>query len=199
MADDTAGLLTAIGTEKAHVLGVSMGGMIAQELVLNHPQRVQGLVLGCTTCGPSHGVSVPAETLARFGGIVNLPMGERIRKFWEITITPEFVTSGNAFLDGIIEIGMKTPTPMETLGRQLAAVQSFDTYDRLPQIASPTLIVHGDRDVLIPVGNADVLHERIPGSRVRIVPGVGHCFFWEKPQESAGAIVDFLSKAPVAA
>ncbi|MDO8613587.1 MAG: alpha/beta hydrolase, partial [Dehalococcoidia bacterium] len=75
------------------------------------------------------------------------------------------------------------------------AVQSFDTYDRLPQVQAPTLVIHGDRDQLVPVENADILHERIPGSQVRIVPGVGHCFFWEKPEESAGAIVEFLKSA----
>ena len=71
----------------------------------------------------------------------------------------------------------------------------FDTYERLPEIKAPTLIVHGDRDRLVPVGNADILQERIAGSRVRIIPGVVHMFFWEKPEESAGAIVEFLKTA----
>lgn len=199
MADDAAGLLDELGIEKAHVLGISLGGMIAQELVLNHARRVQGLVLGCTSCGASHGVSVPAETLARFGGLMNLPVKERIRRFWEITVTQEFMESGKRFLDEIIEIALKTPTPMETFVKQIAAAQSFDTYERLPQIAAPTLIIHGDRDALIPVGNADVLTKQIRGSQVRIVRGVGHCFFWEKPEESAGAIVEFLAQVPVAA
>lgn len=197
MADDAVGLLSALGIEKAHVFGISMGGMIAQEIVLNYPERVQGLALGCTACGPSHSVAPPADTLAKFGQMMSLPVEERIRQFWNITITPEFTVSGKRFLDEIIEMGMQTPTPMETFGRQLAAGQGFDTYDRLPQVKAPTLIIHGDRDVLIPVANADVLHQQIAGSQLRIITGVGHCFFWEKPEESATAIVEFLAKLPV--
>ncbi len=199
MADDAAGLMAELGIERAHVMGISMGGMIAQELVLNHPERVQGLVLGCTNCGPGRGIPAPQETIAKFGQIASLPVEERIRRFWGITITPEFEESGKEFLDRIIAIAMETPTPMETFGRQFAAAMAFDTYERLPQIKAPTLIIHGDRDFLVPVGNADVLHSQISGSQVRIVPGVGHCFFWEKPDASADAIVEFLTKVPVGA
>lgn len=199
MADDAVALLDALNIERPHVLGISMGGMIAQEMVINYPQRVQGLALGCTTCGPAHGVATPAETVARFGGMMQLPMEERIRGFWEVTITPGFIVSGAKFLDEIIETGMKSPTPMETFGRQMGAAQSFDTYARLPQIKAPTLVIHGDRDMLVPPGNADVLAKQIVGSQTCIISGVGHMFFWEKAEESAGAIVVFLAKVPVAA
>src|SRR6266508_3500036 len=196
---DAAGLMESIGIEKAHVFGISMGGMIAQELVLNHPQRVQGLVLGCTNCGPAHSVTVPAETLNRFGQIMSLPVEERIREFWNVAVTPQFIEGSAAFLDHIMEIGMVHPTPMETFGRQFAAIQAFDSYDRLPQIKSPTLIIQGDMDALVPAENAQVLHDRIPGSRVRIVQGTGHCFFWEQPEEVVEEIVAFLSKVAVGA
>ena len=199
MADDDAGLLEALGIERAHVFGISMGGMIAQELALNHAQRVQGLVLGYTNCGPAHSVAAPADTLARFGQLMSMPLEERVKQFWLMAVTPEFVETGKQFLDAILKAALETPTPWETFGSQFAAVQAFDTYERLPQIKAPTLIIHGGRDVLMPVANADVLKQRIAGSQVRIVPGVGHCFFWEKPEESAGAIVEFLSSVPAAA
>jgi len=199
MADDAARLMDAIGIEKPHVFGISMGGMIAQEFVLNHPDRVQGLVLGCTNCGPAHSVTIPAETLAKFGQIMSLPVEERIREFWNINVTPQFIANGTTFLNHIMELGMATPTPVETFGRQFGAAQSFDTYDRLPQIKSPTLIIQGDMDALVPVENAEVLHGRIAGSRVRIVRGTGHCFFWEKPEEVVEEIVGFLSSVPVGA
>jgi len=199
MADDAAELMDAIGIGKAHVFGISMGGMIAQEVVLNHPQKVQRLVLGCTNCGPAHSVAVSAQTLARFGQIMQLPVEERIQRYWEITVTPEFVQSRADFLARIIELGMTTPTPMETFGRQFGAAQAFDTHDRLSQIKSPTLILHGNRDILVPAENAEILHEQIPGSRVRIVQGTGHCFFWEEPEEVVQEVVGFLSKASVGA
>ena len=195
MADDAAGLLRELGTARAHVLGISMGGMIAQELALNHPQAVRGLVLGCTFCGPAHGVHLPPQTLARLGQVGALPLGQRIEQFWLITVTQRFIETNKPFLDGIIQTHLATPTPWETFGRQFVAVQSFDTYDRLPQIKAPTLIVQGDQDMLIPVQNADILRERIPGAQARIITDVGHCFFWEKPEESAGAIVEFLKSA----
>jgi 3-oxoadipate enol-lactonase len=198
MAEDAAGLMEAIGLEQAHVFGISMGGMIAQELVLNHPDRVQGLVLGCTTCGPAHSVPVPAQTLAQFGQIMQLPMEERIERFWGITVTPEFKEERADFLRRILELGMATPTPMETFALQFGAIQAMDTYNRLPQIKSPTLVIHGDRDILVPVENADILRGQIPGSRVRIVERTGHCFFWEEPEEVVDELVGFLSGVPVA-
>jgi pimeloyl-ACP methyl ester carboxylesterase len=198
MADDAAGLLTVLGIEKAHVLGISMGGMIAQELVLNYPERVQRLVLGCTNCGPAHSVAASAELLTKFGQIMSMPQEERIKQFWLVTVTQEFVDRAQAFLDDIIESGAKSPTPMETFGRQFGAAQSFDTFERLPQITAQTLVIHGDRDILVPAGNADVLQQQIVGSQKRILADVGHCFFWEKPEESAAAVVEFLVRVPVA-
>ena len=199
MAEDASALLRAIGIGKAHVFGISMGGMIAQELAIRHPEQVQGLVLGCTACGPAHSVAVPADTIAKFGQMVQLPMEERVQRFWEITVTPEFKEERADFLTRIIELGMAMPTPMETFGQQLAAIQGHDTYDRLPQIKSPTLILHGNKDILVPFENAAILHERIPGSQVRIVDGTGHCFFWERPDAVIEEVVGFLSKAPVGA
>jgi 3-oxoadipate enol-lactonase len=196
MADDAARLLRELDIQRAHVLGISMGGMIAQELALNHPDAMQGLVLGCTNCGPAHSVPPGPETMATLGQAATLPMEERIRQFWLVTVTPEFVETNGEFLNQIMEVSLATPTPWATFGRQFVAIQSFDTYERLPQVQAPTLIIHGNRDTLVPVGNAEVLGERIGRSQVRIVPGVGHCFFWEKPAESAEAIVEFLSSVP---
>jgi len=196
MAEDAAGLMRELGIEKAHVFGISMGGMIAQELVLNHPAQVQGLVLGCTNCGPAHSVQVPAELMSKFGAMMNLPVEERIRQFWQMTVTTEFVERAQEFLDGIMAMALATPTPWQTFGLQFAAIQAFDSYERLPQVQAPTLIIHGNRDALVPVENADVLQQRIGGARVRIIEGAGHCFFWEKPEESAQAIVEFLAQVP---
>jgi pimeloyl-ACP methyl ester carboxylesterase len=173
-----------------------MGGMIAQELVLNHPDAVQGLVLGCTYCGPAHSVPVPMETVSRVGQITGLTVEERIAEFWKLTVTEPFIASGKEFLDGIIQVHLDTPTPWATFGLQFAAVQQFDTFDRLPGVKAPTLIIHGDKDILIPYGNADILHKQIPGSRLHTVNDVGHCFFWEKPEESAAVVSEFLASVP---
>ncbi len=199
MADDAASLLSELGFQRAHVFGISMGGMIAQELVLNHPERVQGLVLGCTNCGQAHGVPVPAENVARLRELATLSGEERARKYLEVTITPEFALNGKDFLNDIMQIDQRTPTPAETYAKQMAAAQTFDSYDRLPQITAPTLIIHGDRDQLLAPENAQILASRIPGAEVRIVSNAAHMFFWEKPEESASAIADFLSRVPLPA
>ena len=193
MADDVAGLLAEVGIEKAHVLGISMGGMIAQELVLNHPQVVQGLALGCTTPGWSQGVQPSQEVLALLAPVPGVSPEEQFRKAWPAIVTPEFVEREREFLEEMLRSGLENPTPVDTMGQQMAAIMRFDSYERLPQIQSPTLIIHGDKDVLVPTKNGHILQERIADSTLRIVPEVAHMFFWEKPAESAGVIVEFLS------
>ncbi len=199
MADDAAGLLGELGFSKAHVLGISMGGMIAQELVLNHPERVQGLVLGCTTPGQSHGVQPSPEIMALLMPTVGLSLEEQFRKAWPAIVTPEFVDDQREFLEEMLRIGLENVVTIDTLVRQAVAIQAFDAYERLPEIHAPTFIIHGEKDQLIPPQNGDILSERIPGSTLRILPGAAHMFFWEKPAESAEAIVEFLATVPAPA
>jgi len=123
---------------------------------------------------------------------------ERIRQFLLAAVTPDFVERAEKeFWAWVTSTWLAAPTPWETIVRHSMAVESFDTYERLPQIQAPTLIIHGDRDLVMPVENAEMLRQHIHGSLVRIVPGVGHLFFWEKPQEAAQAIVEFLSSVAV--
>ena len=199
MADDAAGLLGELGIGKAHVLGISMGGMIAQELVLDYPERVRGLVLGCTTPGWSQGVPPSQETTALLMPTPGVSLEEQFRKAWPAIVTPELVEREREFLEEMLRIGLENVTPMDTMMRQAAAIQAFDAYERLPQIQAPTFIIHGDKDQLMPPQNADILRERVPGSTLRTVSGAAHMFFWEKPGESAEAIVEFLSSVPAAA
>jgi len=199
MAEDAAGLLRELGIGKAHVLGISMGGMIAQELALNHPGRVQGLVLGCTMPGSSRSVQPSQEVMALIMPVQGLSLEEQFRKAWPAIMTPEFVQGERNFLEDMLRIGLQNATPVDTIMRQAVSIQGFDTYDRLPQIQAPTLIIHGDKDQLIPPQNADILRERIRSSTLRMLPGAAHMFFWEKPAESAEVIVEFLSSVPAPA
>ena len=112
-------------------------------------------------------------------------------------VSPEFGESGREFMDEMIDLHMGTSS--QAFGRQFGAIASFDSYERLPQIEAPTLIIHGDKDIIIPAENAGVLRERIRGAQAEIVPGAGHQFFWEKPAESAGAILKFLASVPTPA
>jgi pimeloyl-ACP methyl ester carboxylesterase len=199
MADDASGLLRELGIEKTHVCGISMGGMIAQELALSHPEQVQALVLGCTTPGGSRGVQPAPEVVALLVPVPGTSPEEQFRKAWPAIVTPEFVEREQEFLEETLRVGLTNLTPVDTMVRQMTAIQAFDTCDRLPQIQAATFIIHGDMDRLIPPQNAEILHEGIPGSTLRLVPGAAHMFFWEKPAESAQAIVEFVSSVPTPA
>jgi pimeloyl-ACP methyl ester carboxylesterase len=204
MADDAAGLLRELGIDKAHVLGISMGGMIAQDFAIRHGGLVQGLVLGCTGTGAAHAIPATPETMARLGQSMALPAEERVRAFWAVTVTPEFLETGSTFFDEMMEAAVAAPPEVlaqlqTTMALQFAAITTFSSYDRLGEIKAPTLVIHGNADVLVPPENGKIIHERIPGSQMYTIERAGHCFFWEKPEEASRVIVEFLSKVPAAA
>ena len=196
MADDAANLLSALGIERAHVFGVSMGGMIAQEFALTYPERLSGIVLGCTTPGGPNAATASTETLKMLAPAPGSSREDQIRAAWPAMCTPSFIESDRDFLEAMLSEALVHPTPLDTIVKQMAAVREFDAYDRLGQIRAPTLVVHGDVDVLIPRANGALLRERIPGAEMVQISGVGHMFWWEKPEESAQAIVEFLSRVP---
>lgn len=196
LADDAANLLDALGIDRAHVFSVSLGGMIAQELALNHPQRVERLVLGCTFCGGTNAVSAGPDVTAMLMPQPGMSRDDQMRATWPALMTERTIAEKRSFLEEMLRLDAETPTPPETVIAQIAAVGQFDTYGRLPSIACPTLVLHGDDDVLIPTENARILHERIPGSSLEIMPAAGHMFFWEYPEETAATLVSFLLKVP---
>lgn len=196
MADDAAALLDALGVDRAHVFGVSMGGMIAQELALNHAERVDRLVLGCTFAGGPNAVRAGADVMALLTPQAGQSAEEQIRRTRPALVTERTMRERGEFLDEMMRIDLETPTPLETVVKQLAAIGEFDTYDRLPSIRAPTLVIHGDSDVLVPAENARILHERIPGSTLEIVPEAGHMFFWDQPEETAAILTSFLLRVP---
>ena len=190
MADDAAGLLQHLGLQRAHVFGVSMGGMIAQELVLRYPKRVNRLILGCTNCGGAHAILAPLSVLEKLLTPPDMPREEAIRRQWPVIFSPAFAKNHPEFLDRMTERSMAHPTPFHSAIRQAMAIQRFNTYGRLGQIVAPTLVVSGDKDVLIPPANASLLADRIPDATLEIFPDAGHGFFWERPR----ALVDLLGE-----
>jgi pimeloyl-ACP methyl ester carboxylesterase len=197
MADDAAGLLDHLGIARAHVYGVSMGGMIAQELVLRHPARVRSLVLGCTLCGGEHAtMPEPAILEALVDAVASMSRGDPagwVDRQLPLLFTPEWVAANPAIRDVFLMLApMLPPTPPETAHQTMAGISGWTSHDRLPGIAAPTLVVHGDRDVLIPVENAHVLAQRIPGARLHIVPGAGHGYPAQDPVGVHQLVTDFL-------
>lgn len=196
MAGDTVALLDALDVKRPHVFGISMGGMIAQEIVLNYPERVNGLVLGCTTPGWSHGQVASPEVTAAMVPEPGLSREEQVRRFWTVICSPAFLESGAAFLEEMLVTSLEQPTPIETLMKQAVAIQTFDSFGRLGQIKAPTLVVHGDIDRLVPPANGDVLAAGIAGAEKLTLSGAAHMFFWEQPEKAAGGVINFLARVP---
>lgn len=198
MADDAVALLDALGIRKAHVFGVSMGGMIAQELVLAYPERVEGLVLGCTAAGGPTMVLADQEVRDMMTPVPGLTREEQVRKMWP-GITTQAMIEARTFLEEQLKVSLAKPTPVDTILKQAVAIASFNVYDRLTTITKPTLVIHGDKDRLVPLPNGRIVHERIPGSRFEVLPGAAHMFFWEYPKEAAALVTSFLETVPVSA
>jgi pimeloyl-ACP methyl ester carboxylesterase len=185
MADHAAGLLAALGLDDAHVLGISMGGMIAQELALNHPERIRTMTLGCTYCGGEGSALASEEDLSGLVEAMGSGDSERaLRAGWEINVSAAFAADEQAYA-AFHEIATRRAVALPVIMQQMQACAAHDTNARLPQIAAPTLVIHGTEDRLLPVQNGRLIASRIPGAQLEIFDGVGHLFFWERPERSA--------------
>jgi pimeloyl-ACP methyl ester carboxylesterase len=185
LADDAVALLDLLEIESAHVMGISMGGMTAQELVLRHPERVRTLVLGCTTAGGPDSSPPDPVVVQRLGELFMAGrVGEAMTEGFRFNVSPEFADDERnvaIFRD----IATELPMDLQIMWAQLQAVSSHDTAARLAEIEAPTLIVHGSVDRILPVANAHHLARLMPDARLEIFEGVGHLFWWERPDRSA--------------
>ncbi|HEX3737337.1 MAG TPA: alpha/beta fold hydrolase [Solirubrobacterales bacterium] len=185
LAADAVAVMDAAGLETAHVLGISMGGMTAQELALAVPERLRTLTLGCTyPGGPGSSLIDPADAgplLEAFGS------GDLDRVFkaaYEVNLSPGFRAEGPHYADFTAMAGA-LPARQATVQLQIQAIGGHDTQARLAEIGAPTLVVHGTEDKMIPVANGELIASLIPGAKLEILEGVGHMFWWEQPEHSA--------------
>lgn len=194
LVGDAAGLLERLGIASAHIYGVSMGGMVAQELALRYPELVSSLVLGATTCGSGHAAMPSQETLQKLFGIMTLSPEEAVKVATSVTFSPTFIERHpDKINDWLIKGAESPPSPMG-FKRQAEAAAGFDTYDRLPQIRVPTLILAGTADQLIPSDNSRILASRIPSAKLVLFEGAGHGYLWEAEEEANRTVHDFLRK-----
>jgi 3-oxoadipate enol-lactonase len=185
LAQDAAGLLAALEIETAHVLGISMGGMVAQELALGHPEAIRTLALGCTYCGGDGSALTSEAVMQRLAEAMGSGDREQaIRTGWEVNVSPAFAANEQAYAR-FLQVGLNHAVAVPVIMRQLQAIVGHDTSGRLGEIAAPTLVVHGTADQMVPVQNGRMIAGLIPGSQLEIFDGVGHLFFWEEPERSA--------------
>ena len=189
MARDAASVLDAAGVTSAHVIGFSMGGMIAQELALLYPDRVRKLVLGCTFCGGKQAVRATQEVERTLVGKVFQSRASRIAALPPILYDPH-TPRDRIELD--LNLLRQNPPRVLTFLWQAAAIRQWGSYDRLPQITAPTLVIHGETDRLVPPENAKILADRIPGAKLVMLPEAGHIFPTDQPELSREELVRFL-------
>jgi pimeloyl-ACP methyl ester carboxylesterase len=183
LADDVAHLLRTIGVSSAHIVGASFGGFVAQEFALKYPSMTRKLVLCCTSFGgPNHIIPAP-ETLMALASTKGLNSEERMRANLLLAFTPEFVRTEEAEVDRIIHLRATNDVPEHIYLSQLQAAMNFNVESRLSEITSPTLVVSGDTDVIVPVQNSFNLVNKIPGAKLHIVKGGSHTFFIEQSHE----------------
>lgn len=196
MADDASNLLRALEIDKAKVFGVSMGGMIAQELALRHPEQVERIVLGCTMAGGPSARQPALEVIEKLLTGSKLMATDPERGFdliLPVLMPPEFIAE-HPEVKAMMIAGAKMfpPTPPETVDRAAAGIQQFNACDRLAQIKCPVMIVHGDKDVLVVPENAEIIKSKIPHAELYMIPGAGHAFQAPDPVGINQRIVGWL-------
>ena len=197
MAEDAVAVLDAAGVESAHVLGVSMGGYIAQALAVAHPTRVRSLILGCTACGGPDAVTAEPEVLAALTARGSMSAEEGVRVMIPFIYDPGTPAE---VIDQDLALRLQNyPTEKGYMG-QLQAIASHQTYDRLNEVSVPTLVIHGQSDRLVPHDNGADIARRIPGARFVSLPNASHIFFTDQPDATQAAIDEFLAEvSPVGA
>jgi 3-oxoadipate enol-lactonase len=183
MAADAVQVLAEAAVARAHVVGTSLGGMIAQELALAYPERVEKLVLACTTPGGPQAFPMPQRTVELMQARATLR--EYVQNALEPDPRPELV-------DRILVHRERTAQRFEPWAAQAAAGATFDAHDRLGSLTAPALVQHGDGDVVVDPRNADLLAAAIPGARSSIYAGCGHLFMWQEPGRFVRELEEFL-------
>jgi 3-oxoadipate enol-lactonase len=182
MADDALAVLDAAGVERAHVYGISLGGMVAQELALHHPERVQTLVLGATTGGGPEAVLARSQPLTFFVRVGAMAPEEAE---WAAVPYNYGLRTRRQHGERIAEdIATRVQNQTDTLAylHQVAAAASHNTVGRLGSIRVPTLVVHGEEDLVMPPRNGHLLAKAIPGAELKLWPGAGHLYVTDEPE-----------------
>jgi 3-oxoadipate enol-lactonase len=192
MAADAVQVLDEAGVGRAHVVGTSLGGMIAQELALTYPERVDRLVLACTTPGGPRAYPMPQVTADLIAEAATLEPAVALRRFVENALSPTTVAERPEIVERILEHRVATAQDRAAWAAQAAAGASFDAYDRLPGLAAPTLVQTGTNDVVVDPRNSFLLCELLPNRDDAHFPPFGHLFFWETPDGFLHNVITFL-------
>jgi 3-oxoadipate enol-lactonase len=191
LADDAKALVDALGITGFHLMGVSMGGMIAQEYALAYPDDLRSVTFACTYAAPGPFCSRMFAMWADMAPVLGVPFVMRDVTLWAFTV-PFFEQRGEELAE--FEIAMRyMDQPVHAYLAQLAVIQQHDTAGSLGQITTPALVLAGEQDILIPVSLSRRIHEGIPGSEWATTRG-GHACVWEHPAEFNQTFLDFVRR-----
>ncbi|HEY8173039.1 MAG TPA: alpha/beta hydrolase [Dehalococcoidia bacterium] len=193
-ADDAAALLDALDVPAAFVYGSSMGGMIAQQLTLRHPARVRALILGCTTAGAVNGVRPAVETVQKMVHNQTLSGDEAIAAGWSLGYSAAYIESHWDALMERSRSASRYAAPAASYMRQVIASAKHDVWDHIGTIECPVMIIHGSEDLMIPVGNAHLIKERLPHAELHILDGMGHGYNLEGQAQADPLVIDFVQR-----
>lgn len=191
MASDAAAVLDAAKVDSAHVFGVSMGGMIAQEFALQYPKRVRSLILGCTAAGG------PTAVRAEQDAIAMLKTRDRMSPDQALQAPVPFIydpATPQERIDDDLELRRPWLPRPEGYAAQLQGVLAWEGYSRLPAIHAPTLVIHGESDRLVPPANGKLIAERIPGSKLVMIPHASHLFLTDQTESATHIVLRFLEE-----
>lgn len=199
LADDTAGLLQALGISRAAVMGHSMGGFVAQALVLSRPEMVSKLILSSTNFGGPRHIPITREAMAVLMDTSGDPL-ERLRRGIVISTAPGFAEREPALVREWLAYRARNPLDPAAYQAQmaigLALLSEEASFEhKLKGVRVPTLILFGEHDKVVPPGNAELLAKAIPNARVKILPDAGHFFPLEAPEAAVEAVLEFLKPA----
>lgn len=191
LADDLAGLMDALTIKRAHVLGISLGGFVAQEFALKYPERVQRLILCSTSVGGTHAIPPAPEMVV---ALLTPVAGQNdLRERVALSLSPAYAAAHPEDVDHMVAARLDNPQPAYAYSRQLMSSAAWTSRDRLGQILAPTLILAGTADTVVPPGNAELLAAAIPHAEMRLLEGAGHLINVEQTSEFNKEVVEFLS------
>jgi pimeloyl-ACP methyl ester carboxylesterase len=193
MANDVLAVLDHAGIQQASLVGTSLGGMIAQELALAHPERVDKLVLVATIPGGPRSRPMPLGTTYLFASAPFMTSQAKLHQFVQQTLGPATLRRRPRIARRLASAKLAHPQAESAWRAQTAAGMLFNPLGRQRRITQPTLIVQGTADQVVAPDNAGVLAGLLPNARVELFDGVGHLLYWEQPKRFVRVVTDFLT------
>ena len=196
MADDTVGLMEALGIENAHILGISMGGLIAQQVALSYPEKLRSLIIVSSHFGGPNQIPMDDRTMALLIAVPTETISaEQARDMrYQATFSPGFLQENEDILQQIERWIAQYPAPLYAQIHQSSATAGFNSESELGKITAPTLIIHGTADRAVPTGNSDLLASKIPNARKVLLEGAAHFCIIEKYEEFNKTVMGFIDE-----